>query len=148
MPVPGIKARQLMADTPRTKGVPSDRQPQSGKHTFIPSIKGVRMVSPCQAAKATAASEDMVTRTVLTGWDETTYNADSQQPSTETGKITYDRYGRFSTVDYGDYKDIYAYTTGADGSKWTSKSITRHYTERTTASTQSTWCTHISPMAI
>ena len=89
------------------------------------------MVSPCQAAKATAASEDMVTRTVLTGWDETTYNADSQQPSTETGKITYDRYGRFSTVDYGDYKDIYAYTTGADGSKWTSKSITRHYTGRT-----------------
>lgn len=131
MPVPGIKARQLMADTPRTKGVPSDRQSQSGKHTFIPSIKGVRMVSPSQATKATAASEDMVTRTVLTGWDETTYNADSQQPSTETGKITYDRYGRFSTVDYGDYKDIYAYTAGADGSKWTSKSITRQYTERT-----------------
>ena len=120
-----------MADTPHAKGVPSGSQSQSGKHTFIPSIRGVRMVSPSQAAKAPAASEDMVTRTVLTGWDDTTYDSDSQQPSTETGKITYDRYGRFSTVDYGGYKDVYAYTAGADGSKWMSKSITRHYTERT-----------------
>ena len=62
----------------------------------------------------------MVKKTLLTSWS---YSEDNGTP--ETSKITYDKYGRFSVVDYGSYKDLYTYTTDATGAKWTTKLVRR-----------------------
>lgn len=80
------------------------------------------MVPLAQIAKTqrTEKADEMVKKTLLTGWSKTENNG-----TPETGKITYDKYGRFSVVDYGSYKDLYTYTTDATGAKWTTKLVRR-----------------------
>ena len=118
-PVPGVKAQQLFkkANSNRAEAQRPDTKP-----TYALPTKGVRMVPLAQIAKTqrTEKADKMVKKTLLTGWSKTENNG-----TPETGKITYDKYGRFSVVDYGSYKDLYTYTTDATGAKWTTKLVRR-----------------------
>lgn len=118
-PVPGVKAQQLFkkANSNRAEAQRPDTKP-----TYAISTKGVRMVPLAQIAKTQRAekADEMVKKTLLTSWSKA---IDNYTP--ETGKITYDKYGRFSVVDYGSYKDLYTYTTDASGAKWTTKLVRR-----------------------
>ena len=118
-PVPGVKAQQLFkkANSNRAEAQRPDTKP-----TYALPTKGVRMVPLAQIAKTqrTEKADEMVKKTLLTGWSKTENNG-----TPEAGKITYDKYGRFSVVDYGSYKDLYTYTTDATGAKWTTKLVRR-----------------------
>lgn len=118
-PVPGVKAQQIFkkANSNRAEAQRPDTKP-----TYAIRTKGVRMVPLAQIAKTQRAekADEMVKKTLLTSWSKA---IDSYTP--ETGKITYDKYGRFSVVDYGSYKDLYTYTTDATGAKWTMKLVRR-----------------------
>lgn len=118
-PVPGVKAQQLFkkANSNRAEAQRPDTKP-----TYALPTKGVRMVPLAQIAKTQRAekADEMVKKTLLTSWSKTENNG-----TPETGKITYDKYGRFSVVDYGSYKDLYTYTTDATGAKWTTKLVRR-----------------------
>ena len=118
-PVPGVKAQQLFKKANSSR--PAAQRPDT-KPTYALPTKGVRMVPLAQIAKTqrTEKADEMVKKTLLTGWSKTENNG-----TPETGKITYDKYGRFSVVDYGSYKDLYTYTTDATGAKWTTKLVRR-----------------------
>ena len=118
-PVPGVKAQQLFKKANSSR--PAAQRPDT-KTTYALPTKGVRMVPLAQIAKTqrTEKADEMVKKTLLTSWSKA---IDSYTP--ETGKITYDKYGRFSVVDYGSYKDLYTYTTDATGAKWTTKLVRR-----------------------
>ncbi len=118
-PVPGVKAQQLFKKANSSR--PAAQRPDT-KTTYALPTKGVRMVPLAQIAKTQRAkkADEMVKKTLLTGWSKTENNG-----TPETGKITYDKYGRFSVVDYGSYKDLYTYTTDATGAKWTTKLVRR-----------------------
>lgn len=117
-PVPGVKAQQLF----KKANSRVEAQRPDTKPTYALPTKGVRMVPLAQIAKTqrTEKADEMVKKTLLTGWSKTENNG-----TPETGKITYDKYGRFSVVDYGSYKDLYTYTTDATGAKWTTKLVRR-----------------------
>lgn len=117
-PVPGVKAQQLF----KKANSRAEAQRPDTKPTYALPTKGVRMVPLAQIAKTQRAekADEMVKKTLLTSWS---YSEDNGTP--ETGKITYDKYGRFSVVDYGSYKDLYTYTTDATGAKWTTKLVRR-----------------------
>lgn len=117
-PVPGVKAQQLF----KKANSRAEAQRPDTKPTYALPTKGVRMVPLAQIAKTQRAekADEMVRKTLLTGWSKTENNG-----TPETGKITYDKYGRFSVVDYGSYKDLYTYTTDATGAKWTTKLVRR-----------------------
>lgn len=117
-PVPGVKAQQLF----KKANSRAEAQRPDTKPTYALPTKGVRMVPLAQIAKTqrTEKADEMVKKTLLTGWSKTENNG-----TPETGKITYDKYGRFSVVDYGSYKDLYTYTTDATGAKWTTKLVRR-----------------------
>lgn len=117
-PVPGVKAQQLF----KKANSRAEAQRPDTKPTYALPTKGVRMVPLAQIAKTqrTEKADEMVKKTLLTGWSKTENNG-----TPETGKITYDKYGRFSVVDYGSYKDLYTYTTDATGAKWTTKLVCR-----------------------
>ena len=117
-PVPAAKAQQLF----KKANSRAEAQRPDTKTTYALPTKGVRMVPLAQIAKTqrTEKADEMVKKTLLTGWSKTENNG-----TPETGKITYDKYGRFSVVDYGSYKDLYAYTTDATGAKWTTKLVRR-----------------------
>ena len=117
-PVPGVKAQQLF----KKANSRAEAQRPDTKPTYALLTKGVRMVPLAQIAKTqrTEKADEMVKKTLLTGWSKTENNG-----TPETGKITYDKYGRFSVVDYGSYKDLYTYTTDATGAKWTTKLVRR-----------------------
>lgn len=117
-PVPGVKAQQLF----KQANSRAEAQRPDTKPTYALPTKGVRMVPLAQIAKTQRAkkADEMVKKTLLTGWSKTENNG-----TPETGKITYDKYGRFSVVDYGSYKDLYTYTTDATGAKWTTKLVRR-----------------------
>lgn len=118
-PVPGVKVQQLFKKANSSR--PAAQRPDT-KTTYALPTKGVRMVPLAQIAKTqrTEKADEMVKKTLLTGWSKTENNG-----TPETGKITYDKYGRFSVVDYGSYKDLYTYTTDATGAKWTTKLVRR-----------------------
>lgn len=118
-PVPGVKAQQLFKKANSSR--PAAQRPDT-KTTYALPTKGVRMVPLAQIAKTQRAekADEMVKKTLLTSWSKTENNG-----TPETGKITYDKYGRFSVVDYGSYKDLYTYTTDATGAKWTTKLVRR-----------------------
>ena len=118
-PVPGVKAQQLFKKANSNR---AEAQRPNTKPTYAIHTKGVRMVPLAQIAKTqrTEKADEMVKKTLLTGWSKTENN-----DTPETGKITYDKYGRFSVVDYGSYKDLYTYTTDATGAKWTTKLVRR-----------------------
>lgn len=118
-PVPGVKAQQLFKKANSSR--PAAQRPDT-KTTYALPTKGVRMVPLAQIAKTQRAekADEMVKKTLLTSWS---YSEDNGTP--ETSKITYDKYGRFSVVDYGSYKDLYTYTTDATGAKWTTKLVRR-----------------------
>lgn len=124
-PVPGVKAQQLFkkANSNRAEAQRPDTKP-----TYALPTKGVRMVPLAQIAKTQRAkkADEMVKKTLLTSWSKA---IDSYTP--ETGKITYDKYGRFSVVDYGTYKDLYTYDTNETGSKWSKKLVRRQRGENT-----------------
>ena len=117
-PVPGVKAQQLF----KKANSRAEAQRPDTKPTYALPTKGVRMVPLAQIAKTqrTEKADEMVKKTLLTSWSKTENNG-----TPETGKITYDKYGRFSVVDYGSYKDLYTYTTDATGAKWTTKLVRR-----------------------
>ena len=117
-PVPGVKAQQLF----KKANSRAEAQRPDTKPNYALPTKGVRMVPLAQIAKTqrTEKADEMVKKTLLTGWSKTENNG-----TPETGKITYDKYGRFSVVDYGSYKDLYTYTTDATGAKWTTKLVCR-----------------------
>ena len=117
-PVPGVKAQHLF----KKANSRVEAQRPDTKPTYALPTKGVRMVPLAQIAKTqrTEKADEMVKKTLLTGWSKTENNG-----TPETGKITYDKYGRFSVVDYGSYKDLYTYTTDATGAKWTTKLVRR-----------------------
>ena len=117
-PVPGVKAQQLF----KKANSRAEAQRPDTKPTYALPTKGVRMVPLAQIAKTQRAekADEMVKKTLLTSWSKA---IDNYTP--ETGKITYDKYGRFSVVDYGSYKDLYTYTTDATGAKWTMKLVRR-----------------------
>lgn len=117
-PVPGVKAQQLF----KKANSRAEAQRPDTKPTYALPTKGVRMVPLAQIAKTQRAekTDEMVKKTLLTSWSKA---IDNYTP--ETGKITYDKYGRFSVVDYGSYKDLYTYTTDASGAKWTTKLVRR-----------------------
>ena len=117
-PVPGVKAQQLF----KKANSRAEAQRPDTKPTYALPTKGVRMVPLAQIAKTQRAkkADEMVKKTLLTSWS---YSEDNGTP--ETSKITYDKYGRFSVVDYGSYKDLYTYTTDASGAKWTTKLVRR-----------------------
>lgn len=124
-PVPGVKAQQLFKKANSSR--PAAQRPDT-KTTYALPTKGVRMVSLAQIAKTQRAkkADEMVKKTLLTSWSKA---IDSYTP--ETGKITYDKYGRFSVVDYGTYKDLYTYDTNETGSKWSKKLVRRQRGENT-----------------
>ena len=117
-PVPGMKAQQLF----KKANSRAEAQRPDTKPTYALPTKGVRMVPLAQIAKTQRAekADEMVKKTLLSSWSKTENNG-----TPETGKITYDKYGRFSVVDYGSYKDLYTYTTDASGAKWTTKLVRR-----------------------
>ena len=118
-PVPGVKAQQLFKKANSNR---AEAQRPNTKPTYAIHTKGVRIVPLAQIAKAQRAekADEMVKKTLLTSWS---YSEDNGTP--ETSKITYDKYGRFSVVDYGTYKDLYTYTTDVTGAKWTTKLVRR-----------------------
>ena len=118
-PVPGVKAQLLFKKANSNR---AEAQRPNTKPTYALPTKGVRMVPLAQIAKTQRVekADEMVKKTLLTGWSKTENNG-----TPETGKITYDKYGRFSVVDYGSYKDLYTYTTDATGAKWTTKLVRR-----------------------
>lgn len=124
-PVPGVKAQQLFKKANSSR--PAAQRPDT-KTTYALHTKGVRMVPLAQIAKAQRAekADEMVKKTLLTSWSKA---IDNYTP--ETGKITYDKYGRFSVVDYGTYKDLYTYDTNETGSKWSKKLVRRQRGENT-----------------
>lgn len=133
-PVPGVKAQQLFKKANSSRPV---AQRPNTKPTYAIHTKGVRMVPLAQIAKTQRAkkADEMVKKTLPTSWTKTENNG-----TPETGKITYDKYGRFSVVDYGKYKDLYTYDTNETGSKWSTKLVRRqegdytydHYKEERT----------------
>lgn len=124
-PVPGVKAQQLFKKANNSR--PAAQRPDT-KTTYALHTKGVRMVPLAQIAKAQRAekADEMVKKTLPTSWTKTENNG-----TPETGKITYDKYGRFSVVDYGTYKDLYTYDTNETGSKWSKKLVRRQRGENT-----------------
>ena len=133
-PVPGVKAQQLFKKANSNR---AEAQRPNTKPTYAIHTKGVRMVPLAQIAKTQRAkkADEMVKKTLPTSWTKTENNG-----TPETGKITYDKYGRFSVVDYGKYKDLYTYDTNETGSKWSKKLVRRqrgeniddHYKEERT----------------
>lgn len=118
-PVPGVKAQQLFKKANSNR---AEAQRPNTKPTYAIHTKGVRMVPLAQIAKTRRAkkADEMVKKTLPTSWTKTENNG-----TPETGKITYDKYGRFSEVDYGTYKDLYTYDTNETGSKWSKKLVRR-----------------------
>ena len=123
-PIPGVKAQQLFKKANSNR---AEAQRPDTKTTNAPHIIGVRMVPLAQIVKAQRAkkADEMVKKTLPTSWTKTENNG-----TPETGKITYDKYGRFSVVDYGTYKDLYTYDTNETGSKWSKKLVRRQRGER------------------
>lgn len=124
-PVPGVKAQQLFKKANSNR---AEAQRPNTQTTNAPHIKGVRIVPLAQIAKTQRAkkADEMVKKTLPTSWTKTENNG-----TPETGKITYDKYGRFSVVDYGKYKDLYTYDTNETGSKWSKKLVRRQRGENT-----------------
>lgn len=124
-PIPGVKAQQFFKKANSSR--PVAQRPDT-KTTNAPHIKGVRIVPLAQIAKAQRAkkADEMVKKTLPTSWTKT-----ENDDTPETGKITYDKYGRFSVVDYGTYKDLYTYDTNETGSKWSTKLVRRQTGEHT-----------------
>lgn len=124
-PVPGVKAQQLFKKANSNR---AEAQRPNTKPTYAIHTKGVRMVPLAQIAKTQRAkkADEMVKKTLPTSWTKTENNG-----TPETGKITYDKYGRFSVVDYGKYKDLYTYDTNETGSKWSTKLVRRQRGENT-----------------
>lgn len=117
-PVPGVKAQQLF----KKANSRAEAQRPDTQTTNAPHIKGVRIVPLAQIVKTQRAekADEMVKKTLLTSWS---YSEDNGTP--ETSKITYDKYGRFSVVDYGTYKDLYTYDVNETGAKWSTKLVRR-----------------------
>ncbi|MCI6208745.1 MAG: hypothetical protein MR649_05500 [Prevotella sp.] len=118
-PVPGVKAQLLFKKANSSR--PAAQRPYT-KTTYALPTKGVRMVPLAQIAKTQRAkkADEMVKKTLLTGWSSSENNG-----TPETCKITYDKYGRFSVIDYGTYKDLYTYDVNETGSKWSKKLVRR-----------------------
>ena len=91
--VPGVKAQQLF----KKANSRAEAQRHDTKPTYALPTKGVRMVPLAQIAKTQRAekADEMVKKTLLTSWSKAIDNY-----TLETGKITYDKYGRFSVVSW------------------------------------------------
>lgn len=121
MPVPGVGVRQMYGNT-RHLHAP-EREPLR-LHQSMPGRCNIRIVKPGQQTTAPRKVEQMVKKTLLTGWEEVYENLyPDVYTNRQTGKVTYDKYGHFQTVDFGEYKYVYDYEYGIGG-RWTKKTVT------------------------
>lgn len=119
MPVPGVGIRQLYGNNHHSQWQTPKRQLPS-----VPARCNVRILKPRQQAASPRKAEQMVKKTLLTGWEEVYENLyPDVYTNRKTGKVTYDKYGHFQTVDFGEYKYDYEYEYGIGG-RWTKKTVT------------------------
>ena len=119
MPVPGVGIKQLYGNAHHSQCQAPKMQRQS-----MPARCSVRILKPRQQAASPRKAEQMVKKTLLTGWEEVYENLyPDVYTNRQTGTVTYDKYGHFQTVDLGWCKNVYDYEYGMDG-KWTKKTVT------------------------
>ncbi len=119
MPVPGVGIKQLYGNAHHSQCQAPKMQRQS-----MPARCNVRIVKPGQQTTAPRKAEQMVKKTLLTGWEEVYENLyPDVYTNRQTGTVTYDKYGHFQTVDFGVYKYVYDYEYGIGG-RWTKKTVT------------------------
>ena len=119
MPVPGVGIKQLYGNAHHSQCQAPKMQRQS-----MPGRCNVRIVKPGQQTTAPRKVEQMVKKTLLTGWEEVYENLyPDVYTNRQTGTVTYDKYGHFQTVDFGEYKYVYDYEYGIGG-RWTKKTVT------------------------
>lgn len=121
MPVPGVGVRQMYGNT---RHLHAPEQEPLRLHQSMPGRCNIRIVKPGQQTTAPRKVEQMVKKTLLTGWEEVYENLyPDVYTNRQTGKVTYDKYGHFQTVDFGEYKYVYDYEYGIGG-RWTKKTVT------------------------
>lgn len=121
MPVPGVGVRQMYGNT---RHLHAPEQEPLRLHQSMPGRCNIRIVKPGQQTTAPRKVEQMVKKTLLTGWEEVYENLyPDVYTNRQTGKVTYDKYGHFQTVDFGVYKYVYDYEYGIGG-RWTKKTVT------------------------
>lgn len=119
MPVPGVGIKQLYGNAHHSQCQAPKMQRQS-----MPARCSVRILKPRQQAASPRKAEQMVKKTLLTGWEEVYENLyPNVYTNHQTGTVTYDKYGHFQTVDFGVYKYVYEYEYGIGG-RWTKKTVT------------------------
>lgn len=119
MPVPGVGIKQLYGNAHHSQCQAPKMQRQS-----MPARCNVRIVKPGQQTTAPRKAEQMVKKTLLTGWEEVYENLyPDVYTNRQTGTVTYDKYGHFQTVDLGWCKNVYDYEYGIGG-RWTKKTVT------------------------
>ena len=121
MPVPGVGVRQMYGNT---RHLHAPEQEPLRLHQSMPGRCNIRIVKPGQQTTAPRKAGQMVKKTLLTGWEEVYENLyPDVYTNRQTGKVTYDKYGHFQTVDFGEYKYVYDYEYGIGG-RWTKKTVT------------------------
>ena len=128
MPVPGVGIRQMYGNS---RQLHAPKQKPLRMRQSMPNRCNIRIVKPGQQTTAPRKAEQMVNKTLLTGWEEVYENLyPDVYTNRQTGVVTYDKYGHFQTVDYGDYKEVYDYEYGIGG-RWTKKTVSRVENEST-----------------
>lgn len=129
MPVPGVGIRQMYGNS---RQLHAPKQKPLRMRQSMPNRCNIRIVKPGQQTTAPRKAEQMVNKTLLTGWEEVyeSLYPDNVYTNRETGVVTYDKYGHFQTVDYGYYKEVYDYEYGIGG-RWTKKTVSRVENEST-----------------
>ena len=121
MPVPGVGIKQLYGNSRQLHAQKTETERQ---HQSMPGRCNIRIVKPGQQTTAPRKAEQMVKKTLLTGWEEVYENLyPDVYTNRQTGTVTYDKYGHFQTVDFGVYKYVYDYEYGIGG-RWTKKTVT------------------------
>lgn len=119
MPIPGISINKQYGNSQHNaikKEIPTKKTPLS-------SVCRVRIVKPKQLSTATNKEKTTVKKSLLTGWEEIIENQENPETNiTKTRSITYNKFGHFQSIDYGNYKEVYDYEYAIDN-KWTKKTI-------------------------
>ncbi|MGM9693587.1 MAG: hypothetical protein ACI3YC_01080 [Alloprevotella sp.] len=121
MPIPGVDIRQLHGNARHDAAKKEAREAK-------PAMTGrcqVRLVKPEQRAAAVNKTDVYVKKSLPISWEYKFEDLrDASNNTSSTKSIAYDKFGNFQTIDYGDYKDVYAYEY-ATGRKWTKKTVSR-----------------------
>ena len=128
MPVPGVGIRQMYGNS---RQLHAPKQKPLRMRQSMPNRCNIRIVKPGQQTTAPRKAEQMVNKTLLTGWEEVYENLyPDVYTNRQTGVVKYDKYGHFQTIDYGTYKEVYDYEYGIGG-RWTKKTVSRVENEST-----------------